>query len=1109
MYSSRHTRTLSPPLSTASALTTTPQPRLNVVTRLAIQGKVKQGQDGASIKLYLKLSIPLDSVSPGSTLPLFPEENLKLLSAQVHPIDNNSVPYAFSSSTCPMLNSAARALNLPPRSSKSYLSLFGISPPAASLYSSRPSSSSTSAPTTPLDDKYTGHIIVSGYNIAYILPKDFPPRFVGDESALRVSTFSAAKMRRGSITERSNLHFMAAVDLFVPFASRPPRAPFLISIPIPRCLSNNVKLRISPPAPTSTSASVASLSSAEEDPGAWELASEPHVTRTTSRVSRSSSYGNMADDESSDSSTYDGSSGGIVVQGTFPSTDRLRIRWAQPTKTIPGSGDGRGRVGVREVRGEMSTFVSGKARDPSGGRYGVLMKVEYKATCKGVWFPGVATMLGMDVSLDARNSDVYWGLGEETQWTISGGAGYTGFDVGPATHIARLPSLEFPSPASSSGLLQTPPMTSRQDSSTSSLLRAPLPADQLPDYSFEGSPTSLAPSGTLSSLSSTPLTSGGRSRAPSDPSPPLPAVPLTIHVNINDIPANNVFTFTISGTILVIPKSRSGVMNGRTSHSGSSSEDEKTDPIPIVLPRFTVLAADSESISMTIRNDTEGATVEVYNISGDLRDAQTRRTVLQRNGMTRCGSDGGRIALRSISQLAVPKRSRPQLALENMRLSPRSRTPTGHRESAIGPPSVVHTQGLLTRRRRNGPLIIPSVDILVTPLSLRGSKFPNAHAVRMHMYASPDADSEWLEFGLARTTGSTEPSSLSSTDSKEHFQVDIDIVNVNVDGIPVRFESRTFGKQNQIGATDLGPSFDEKSHNDWIAWIKIQAGEQGGRLSVDYIVKQHDDHKSTKDVKGKSKAMDKSHVDILLPSFALAIGRMDVTIDAASDIESVCTNFAHQQQRRMLHYSLEEFFCPKLALILRSDSPRVHMGYMRNAFILSLGLLPVVLLLILLTNVGSEFRQMRHAFDLFVTRRNLDWEQFPAPVTETVFVTTTVYTSSRSVYLSPTLTSILSTSTSLAPPNHSSSRSSSVSSSRPLEQITPTTTTELPQFATESSYPPPREDSLLPISALPFDWTLPPDFIPTAQRSWHKLVGGLGVVWQVMRKVYHYPLDPP
>jgi len=54
---SRHVRPMSPPPSTSSqAFTIGQQQKLNVVTRLAIEGKAKQGQDGASIKMYLKVS---------------------------------------------------------------------------------------------------------------------------------------------------------------------------------------------------------------------------------------------------------------------------------------------------------------------------------------------------------------------------------------------------------------------------------------------------------------------------------------------------------------------------------------------------------------------------------------------------------------------------------------------------------------------------------------------------------------------------------------------------------------------------------------------------------------------------------------------------------------------------------------------------------------------------------------------------------------------------------------------------------------------------------------------------------------------------------------------
>ncbi|KIJ69176.1 hypothetical protein HYDPIDRAFT_24029 [Hydnomerulius pinastri MD-312] len=1125
---SRHTRTLSPPLSTtgSSQFTTTQQPKLNVVTRLAIEGKARQGHDGAGIKMYLKLSIPMDNVSPGSTIPLFPEENLKLLSAQVHPIDHNSVPYNFSSATFPMLNNAARALNLPARSQKSYMSVFGLPTPASStMHSNRtPTSTASSSATnvSPVDERYIGHIIVSGYNISYILPKDFPPRFGSDDSAMRVSTFSATKMRRGSISERNNMHFMAAVDLWVPYISRPPRAPFLISIPVPRCLSNNIKLRIYPPATASTSSSLASLSSAEEDPGAWELASEPHVTRTTSRPSRSGSYADMADDESSDSSAYaDGSSGGIAIQGTFPSAERLRVRWAQPTKTVASTGDGRRRVGVKEAKGEMTTAVLGKARDPSSDREGVLMRVEYKGTCKGVWFPGVATMLGMDVGLEAKGSDVVWAPAEEAKWTVTGGTGYTGFDVGPpSTPVSRQPSLEFPVGMATSSMLHAPAMATRHDSSssTSSLLRAPLPADHLPDYSFEGSPTSLTPSGTLSSISSIPLTSEERSRASSDaitPPPRPPALPITIHINMNDIipPSKNVFTFTITGTILVISRPRPHLTNGHATHSGSGSDGE-SDPVPVVLPRFSVLAADSETTATIIRNESDGATVEVYNISGDLRDAQTRRTVLQRSGMTRCGSDGGRIALRSISRLAIPKRVTAATGASDSRISPRLDPLSGNR-SALSPLSIMPANGGLTRRRRNGALMIPSVDVAVTPMLLGCVKYSNAHAVRVRLHAPCDANSEWLEFGLARAGSAA---SLGPSSDNDERQPQIEIVNASVDGVPVRFESSALDKQDQSNMIDLGASFDEKTRSDWITWVKIHVGDQGGQVAVDYIVKESDSQNTSKDLKRKGRAKDQPALHFLLPTFALPVGRLEVTVETSR--MSLRSNFAHQQQsprgHRLLHYSLDEFFTPRMSLEIEPNRSNIRMGctQLGKFFLLLLCILPAVLVLMLLVNLGTEFKHMRQSLDQCSSLLSLDRDQIPEPSTETVFVTTTIFApmqSSRAfgdTSITPATTASL-TSVISVMPTPSSNPSPPSPRSQSVERSGADTTTFTPA-PTPSSSPHLSENSLLPIPAFPFEWSaLQIELSPAARTTVDTVLGGLGAVWQVFRKVYHYPLDPP
>lgn len=54
---SRHKRAPSPPLSVtgSSQFTSTPQQKLNVVTRLALEGKAKHGDDGATIRMYIKV----------------------------------------------------------------------------------------------------------------------------------------------------------------------------------------------------------------------------------------------------------------------------------------------------------------------------------------------------------------------------------------------------------------------------------------------------------------------------------------------------------------------------------------------------------------------------------------------------------------------------------------------------------------------------------------------------------------------------------------------------------------------------------------------------------------------------------------------------------------------------------------------------------------------------------------------------------------------------------------------------------------------------------------------------------------------------------------------
>jgi hypothetical protein len=162
----------------------------------------------------------------------FAEENVKVLTSQVHPLAHNSVPFNFSSAVSPLLHNAARALNLPARSSENFHSDFGTSKSNATQSSSRSSKKGNTngevAP--PIDVQYTGHILVSGYNICFVLPKVFlsPLRNGGLSDNEEEGSFRTP--RRLSVGERSQAHFMAAIDLWVPFLCTPPRSPYLVGI---------------------------------------------------------------------------------------------------------------------------------------------------------------------------------------------------------------------------------------------------------------------------------------------------------------------------------------------------------------------------------------------------------------------------------------------------------------------------------------------------------------------------------------------------------------------------------------------------------------------------------------------------------------------------------------------------------------------------------------------------------------------------------------------------------------------------------------------------------------------------------------------------------------
>jgi hypothetical protein len=604
-----------------------------------------------------------------------------------------------------------------------------------------------------------------------------------------------------------------------------------LSIPVPRCLLNNIKLRIVPAA--NTRASQASLSSAEGEFGPWDLTSDPHIARSQPKHSRSSSYvTQLADDESSDSSITEFSDS-YRLQGTFPSTDRVRVRWASPLPP-PGSADGRHRAGVMDVQSELACAVLGTS--VIDGREGVLVRLEYTAACRGVWHEGVATLLGLDVGLDTGGCELFWPDNTEPRWTVTGSTGFTGWDAGASrtSSIKRDPSIRR-DPSNESDVYPHTRAPSFNTTSTS-LLRQPLPGQVTTDFSFESAAST--PTGSLiSSVSSLHGGQGSGSEQAAEDAPRPPAAPLTLHVNMNDLlPTSrdgNTLTFQVAGTVLVLPPD-----NGA----------EAVGAGVFMLPRFRVLAADGSVTHTMVRNEAHDAVLEIFLPKGDLRDAQTRKTVLQRGARTRCGPDGARIALRPVnSPLQGPQTPRARGA-DRERGSSRVRASSVVRRGYEDTSRVERR----LRPRRDGPPIIPTLLAEVALLHRKDSARPDVHAVRL-MFPTPDLgdESEWLEFGLARERGVV-----------GHQRAEI--VCASIEGVPVRME--TSSAQSSGGNNISG---------DWLCWVKIKVGNNiGATVVVDYVVQEETPSGETR--KGISAPI---RWHLLLPSFSYPIGRYEVSIE--------------------------------------------------------------------------------------------------------------------------------------------------------------------------------------------------------------------------------------
>lgn len=569
------------------------------------------------------------------------------------------------------------------------------------------------------------------------------------------------------------------------------------------------------------SSSLASLSSVEDDGGggAWDVMCEPPVTRNPSRLARTTSSNSFADDESSDSSFHSNATEGCRVEGTFISTEMIRVRWSKPLKpmALKGGQETRRRAGVQRSSGEMSCTVLGKAPapGPSSDAEGILMKVEYRGTCSGVWFSGVATQVALDLSLESKGSEVHWPSPVGSGWSVTGGVGFTGHHTGGSSSTSRPSSMDFGVPGGLPSPLEMPTRP-RYDStsSSSSLLRAPLPVPNVADYSFEGSTSSLTGSGTSAHASVFSSTSATPEALPIDHKPDSP---ITLHLNLDALNSSQsstpgTFDFSITGTVVVV--ARNSTTRARQKQA-LRPPDAVTDVS--LLPRFTLLAAEQESTSFTLRNEVpeEAMTVEVYNPSGDVLNAQTRKTVLQPGKTTTCGDGGARIALKVISE---PASTRAQQAPEALATTP----------VASDVPALK-----VTSPAPSGPKLIPSVFARVSPLMSKYRSSLAECAVRVEITVHDVDGSGWLRFSLGQGVVSK-----------------MDMVVASMGGRAVPLERL----EKSLLLVDA-----ERSHPDTRAFI----GSDHGVLALDYLLPS----------KGPAATM-----VIQLPVFEHVVGKCEVSV---------------------------------------------------------------------------------------------------------------------------------------------------------------------------------------------------------------------------------------
>ena len=406
-------------------------------------------------------------------------------------------------------------------------------------------------------------------------------------------------------------------------------------------------------------------------------------------------------------------------------------------------------------------------------------------------------------------------------------------------------------------------------------------------------------------------------------------------------------------------------------------------------------------------------------------------------------------------------------------------------------------------------------------------------------------------------------SSPQSTEKGLASPVRAQIISASLDGVPVKFETNTIQKANSPAGSAL--VFEQMSGKEWETWVRVHMGSSsGGPVEITYIVNEHNDY--GKKGKGKERATIGSNLDVILPAFGLPIGQLQVDIENPSgkswvdlvlgsrrkknlpflplgfEMISVQSNLEHQQtrgdHRRLRQFGLQEFFYshfrvhiaplahPRRPLASHLDEapPPLPWPFFKSASLRATAhAAPAILalvLLVLLLRTYNDLGRLRTSLDRCGAPGS-NWAN--AAAVPSVTVTATVVSQPRSTTTTGANDADAESEAEWgSDPDSASLAGADAAAGTPARSV-PTFVTMIditsPPLTERERAPRPPSGSdasahgeynaLLPIERIPILWPIRLELPFTREQALEAVEHGLSVAWEILRRLYHFPLDPP